>query len=222
MATTTAPQAALDKFTEELIAAIPKLDETEQRIGVALFRRLALGEPVEVSSVASDLGLPEDRVADLLDRMPGVYRDDEERIVGYFGLTIVEMGDHRIHLDGRELSAWCAWDTLFIPEMLGRSVEVTSRSPDAGDPISLTAGPDGPRNVTPAEAVVSFVPISSDFVKNTIAAFCHYVHFFPSPEAAAPWVAKYEGAFVLPIEEAYKLGEVLTQTAFGTVIPARS
>lgn len=218
MSTTT---ATLDRFTDELIGILPKHTETEQRIGVALQRRLAKGAPVEVGSLAGDVGLPEQQVADALDQMPGVFRDDDGLMVGYFGLTIVEMGDHRVQVDGRTVWAWCAWDTLLIPRMLDRTVEVSSRSPGDRAPISLTATPDGPRNVSPPEAVVSFVPITSDFVKNTIQSFCHYVHFFPSAEAAEAWLAEHPGAFTLPIEDAYRLGGILTQAVFGDVIPLR-
>ena len=212
----------LEQFTDELIEILPKQSEAEQRIGVALQRRLAKGAPVDAGHVASDVDLPEEQVVDALDRMPGVYRDDDEHVVGYFGLTILEFGEHRMEVNGRTVWAWCAWDTLIIPEMLGQTVEVTSRSPSDGTPISLSATPDGPRNISPPEAVVSFVPIKSDFVKNTIASFCHYVHFFPSADAAEGWTTKHPGAFTLPIEDAYRLGGVLTQAAFGDVIPKRT
>lgn len=211
----------LERFTEELIEILPKQTETEQRIGVGLHRRLAEGSPVDVAELASDIGLTTQQVAETLDQMVGVYRDGAERVVGYFGLTIREFGDHRVQVGGRTLWAWCAWDTLFIPQTLDRAVEVTSKSPGGGVPISLTATPDGPRDLSPAETVVSFVPIKSDFVENTIASFCHYVHFFPSAEAAESWTAKVPGAFTLPVEDAYRLARVLVEESFGDVITAR-
>jgi alkylmercury lyase len=119
------------------------------------------------------------------------------------------------------VSAWCAWDTLFLPDVIGRTVEVTSRAPGDDAPISLTVTPHGPRDVTPPETVVTFVPPKADFVNNTIASFCHYVHFFPSPEAAAAWTAEHPDTFAVPLAEAYELAEVLTQTLFGSVVPAR-
>jgi alkylmercury lyase len=216
----TAP--TIDQLAEKLVAAVPKLDETDQRIGIALQRRLARGAPVAASSLANDVELPEAEVAGALDRLPGVYRDDEHRVVGFFGLSVIEMGDHRVHLDGHTLSTWCAWDTLIIPELLGRTLEVTSRSPDAGDPISLTAAPEGPRNVSPPETVVSFLMPGPEMAYDVIKTFCHYVHFFPSTEAAQPWVAEHPNTFVVSLEDAYELGHVLTRAAFGDVIPAHT
>ena len=215
----TAP--ALDQLVGEIAETASRLDETSQRIGVALIRRLAQGAPVAVGALAGDAGLPEAQVADRLDQMPGVFRDDDGRVVGYFGITVAEMGKHRLHLDGHTVSAWCAWDTLFLPDVIGRTVQVTSRTPDHDDPISLTVTPGGPREVTPPGTVVTFVPPKADFVNNTIASFCHYVHFFPSPESAAAWTAEHPGTFAVPLADAYELAEVLTQTVFGKVVPAR-
>jgi len=36
---------------------------------------------------------------------------------------------HALQFDGRTLYAWCAWDTLFLPELLGRPARVTSTDP---------------------------------------------------------------------------------------------
>jgi alkylmercury lyase len=215
----TAP--TLDRLAEEIIEIIPRLDETDQKLGVALIRRLAQGEPVAIDALAGDVNLPEAEVASRLERMPGVHRGDDGRVVGYFGITVVEMGKHRLHLDGHTVSAWCAWDTLFLPDVIGRTVEVTSRSPGDDAPISLTVTPDGPRDVTPPETVVTFVPPKADFVSNTIASFCHYVHFFPSPESAAAWTAEHPDTFAVPLADAYELAEVLTRTVFGNVVPPR-
>jgi alkylmercury lyase len=215
----TAP--TIDQVADKLVAAAPKLDETDQRIGIALQRRLAHGAPVTANGVANDVELPEAKVADALDRVPVVYRDDEDRVVGFFGLSVIEMGDHRVHLDGHTLSTWLAWDTLIIPELLGRTLEVTSRSPGAGDPISLAAAPEGPRNVSPPETVVSFLMPGPEMAHDVIKTFCHYVHFFPSTEAAEPWFAEHPNTFVVSLEDAYQLGHVLTQAAFGDVTPER-
>ena len=74
----TAP--TLDQLADEIIETASRLDETSQRIGVALIRRLAQGAPVETSVLAGDAGLPETEVAGRLDRMPGVFRDEAGRV----------------------------------------------------------------------------------------------------------------------------------------------
>jgi hypothetical protein len=73
------------------------------------------------------------------------------------GLTVVEIGQHRIHLDGRALSAWCALDTLFLPELIGEAVTVTSRSPASNAEIFLTMTPAGPTELRPPDTLVSML-----------------------------------------------------------------
>ena len=53
-------------------------------------------------------------------------------------------------------------------------------------------------------------------------AFCHYVHFFPTPESAARWTAEHPGSFAVSVQDANELGATLTHTVFGDVIPART
>jgi alkylmercury lyase len=217
--TPTAP--TVDQLAGEIIETTSRLDETSQRIGVALIRCLARGVPVAAGVLAGEAGLPEAEVTGRLDRMPWVYRDEAGRVAGYFGITVAEMGKHRLHLDGHTVSAWCAWDTLFLPDVIGRTVQVTSRTPDHDDPISLTVTPDGLRDVTPPGTVVTFVSPKADFIDDPIANFCHYVHFFPSAESAAGWTAQHPGTFAVSLAEAYQLAEVLTQTVFGNIVPPR-
>jgi alkylmercury lyase len=63
-----------------------------------------------------------------------VFRDEEGRVVGFMGLSVVAFGEHRIELGGRTLTAWCAWDALFLPELLGEAAGFAPavRSPASG------------------------------------------------------------------------------------------
>ncbi len=64
------PAPTLDQLADEIVETAGRLDETGQRIGVALIRRLARGAPVATGVLAGDAGLPEAEVAGRLDRMP--------------------------------------------------------------------------------------------------------------------------------------------------------
>src|SRR5438128_12402662 len=159
---------------------MPRLDATERWITLTLIRQLALGAPVGVSGLATAAELSEAQVADTLDRLPGVFRDEQQRVVGFMGLTVVEIGQHRIHLDGRPLSAWCAWDTLFLPELLGEDATIESTSTQGGM-VTLTVTPERVERVEPNDACMSVpVPDAAAVQKDVVAAFCHFVHFFPS------------------------------------------
>jgi alkylmercury lyase len=207
-------------LADRLAAAVVQLDKPGQQLGVNLVRMLAEGEPVSPASLAERVGWTEEQVIDELERWPGVFRDDAGRVIGYAGLTVVEMGAHRLHVDGRELSTWCAYDTLFLPELLGRTVDVSSRCPVTGEQISLTVGPDGVSDLSPAEAVVSFLVPDRPFGDDVIQTFCHFVHFFATPEAAASWTAEHEGTLAIPVEDAFEVGQLVNRARFGEALAA--
>jgi alkylmercury lyase len=207
-----------EQLAGEIIGAMPSLDPTEQRIGLTLLRLLAEGEPVNVNRLARALDLPHDQVDKTLEEWWGIYLDEQRRVVGFNGLTPLEMGNHRLHIDGRTLSAWCAWDTLFLPELLDRTARITSRDPLTGAEISLTVTPKGPVDVTPKEAVVSMLALEEGAKADVIKSFCHYVHFFATPDDAAAWTAEHPGTYTLSIADAYDLGRTLNHTVFGVAL----
>ena len=205
----------IDALAGMFTAAMPRLSATEQRIALTLIRQLGLGAPLGVSRLASAAELSEAQITDTLDHLRGVFRDEEQRVVGFMGLTVVEMGHHRIHVDGRPLSAWCAWDTLFLPELLGETAYVTSRSPTSDTEITLTVTATGPTEVTPRDAVVSLLLPDGEFGPDVIQRFCEFVHFFASPQDSERWVAEHPGTFLLSVDDAYRLGQLTNRAGFG-------
>jgi alkylmercury lyase len=210
----------LDALAAQIAAAMPDLDPSLQHAAMTLLRLLAQGEPVDVQRLADALALPVAYVDQTLERSPGVFRDDHRRIVGFMGLSIAPISDHRLQLDGRSLWAWCAWDTLFLPELLGQTARVNSRCPSTGAGISLTVTPNGPADLTPPETVVSFLVPDQQFDANVLQSFCHFVHFFASSGAAETWTAEHPGTFQLSIDDAYHLGQLTNHATFGAAIDA--
>jgi alkylmercury lyase len=119
------------------LAATPPLGEHEQHLYLTLYRLLATGEPVDASVLAEAAQLPVDAVRAALGRATGVYADDRQRIIGFRGLSIAPMA-HEMILNGQTLYALCAWDTLFLPELLGATAEIESSCPTTGRRITLT------------------------------------------------------------------------------------
>lgn len=211
----------LERLAERLIAAVPTLDAEGQRVGLALIRSLAAGAPVCEGKVAVALGAAESGVREALDRWPGVFRDDDGRVVGFMGLSVVEFGEHRIEVDGRCLSAWCAWDTLFLPGLLGRSARVTSRCPVTGNVISLIVSADGAHGVSPAGTVLSFLAPERPFDADVVRRFCRFVHFFASEQAARQWTAEHPGTFTVSVDDGFRLGQQTNVAAFGAALERR-
>lgn len=207
----------LEELARRCDAAFPALAPVERRIAIAIHRALAASGPVRADEVARAVGVDPTTVEGALEGWPGVYRDESGRIIGFWGLTVQPM-DHALHLEGRTLYGWCAWDTLFLPEILGVAARVRSRCPATGHPISLRVARDGPVDVDPADAVVSLLdPVCADVAGDrVISSFCHHIHFFASPADWARWAAEREDdTFALTVEEAWELGRRTNRLRYG-------
>ncbi len=204
------PQAVLRALPREFHS----LQRDEQRVSLQLYRLLAEGEPVSRSRIAETLGLPEASVNTILEQWPGVYFNEEGEVIGYWGLALPDMG-HRFEVEGRLLYTWCAWDSLFIPELIRKTATVTSACPVTGETIRLTVDPGGIRTVHPAGTVMSFLtPPDESFREDVINQFCHYIHFFSSAEAGAQWCAGHQGTFLLPLDRAMELGRIKNRAQY--------
>ena len=104
----------LGAFPHEFI----HLSETEQRVSAQIYRLLAKGEPVPVAQLAATLDLPLSQVEEVVGQWPALFYNDDKAIIGYWGLGLTQM-DHRFEVDGNTLYTWCAWDALFIPQIIG-------------------------------------------------------------------------------------------------------
>lgn len=213
----TAPITERQDLARELAAAMPALDTEQQRAAISLYRLLAEGEPVAPERIAERAGLAPEQVQALLDTWPGVYREDG-RVIGFWGLALDRM-PHRLVVDGRELRAWCAWDTLFLPELLGGPARVESACLTTGETVSLEVVPgQGVRDVSPSGAVLSFLHRDEPFDADTIVSFCHFVHFFHDEDVAREWTTKHEGTFTLSIEDGFELGRTVNRARFGDLL----
>lgn len=154
----------------------------EQRVAISLYRLLAEGRPVPPERLAERAEVDAEELTRLLESWPGVY-SAEAGVVGFWGLALDQM-PHRLHVDGRKLRAWCAWDTLFLPELIGKPAAVASSCPTTGETVSLEVIPGtGVRGVSPPDAVMSLLRREQPFDAETITSFCHFVHFFASEAA---------------------------------------
>ena len=146
------------------------------------------------------------------------YADGEGRVLGFGGLAVAPM-HHRFEVDGRELSTWCAWDSLFIPEILGRSARVTSADPESGVLVRLTVAPERIESVAPDEAVISFVQPDAEAIGASAAdvmkKFCHFIFFFETRSSGERWVDQHPRAFLCSLDDALVLAKRLNANNFG-------
>lgn len=114
---------------------------------MALYQLLADSDPVMLATLAVRSQQPDADVQSQLEAWPGVFRDDDGRVVGLWGFAIPEMA-HRFHADGgRPIYAWCPLDPFLSVPVLRRDALVESRHPITAEAISMTVTPDALTNV---------------------------------------------------------------------------
>lgn len=213
-------------LVENFLSAFPaeyiNLSREKQQIASQIYRLLSEGNPVSMADLSNSLGMDQEFVKSITDGWPGIFYNDDSRIIGYWGLAIEKMG-HRFNVDGRTLYTWCAWDTLFIPQIIGKTAKVESRDPFTKEIVELTVAPtDGVSEVSPSEAVVSFMIPDTDNVRaDVIKSFCHYVNFFESSVSAQKWISqsdKKNELLILPIKEAYEIGLRRNELQLGNIL----
>ncbi|TLY15655.1 MAG: alkylmercury lyase [Thaumarchaeota archaeon] len=209
--------STLNNLADKIVNAMPKLGSGERRIAVGLYRLLAEGEPVSPERLAETLNLSGSTVRETLSRWPGVYYDDTRAVIGFGGLALSEM-PHRFQGDGRNLHTWCAWDSLFIPGILGKTARVESTDPITNEKISLVVEPEGVNELEPTDTVVSFLAPSRGFDADVIQSFCHFVHFFGSRESGELWSSEHKGTLLLSVEQAHELGRLTNTRNFGEAL----
>ena len=203
--------------SERLACCAEDLDEQGQGLQLMLFRLLAEGRPVDPARLAERAGLSVAEIVEFLDSWHGVHLAEGTRIVAFQGLSVVE-APHRLDVDGRTLYAWCAWDTLFLPELIGRPAEIESSCPATGETITLRVGSQGPADVAPPEAVLSFLLPGARFSEDTIASFCSFIHYFASCDTADEWAAEHPGTFVISIEDGFEIGRRTNLSRWGDAL----
>jgi alkylmercury lyase len=206
--------------SNRLAGCAEELDQQGQRLQLMLFRLLSEGQPVAPAHLAERAGLPVAEIVALLSGWREVHVDEDARIVAFHGLSLVE-APHRLNVDGRTLYAWCAWDTVFLPELIGRSAEVESTCPATRETITLRVGSRGPADVSPPDAVLSFLLPGVQFGEDTLGSFCSYIHFFASPRTAHVWTAERPGTFVISIEDAFEIGRLTNAAQWGDALGPR-
>lgn len=187
------------------------------RIAVATFEHLLTGEPAPVADIARAADVSDEAAEQFLSSSRGVYRDEAGDVIGFWGVSVVEMPPHRLVTDGPPVWFWCAWDPVIVAPIVGRPLTLETRDPVTGDPVRFTATPDGVRDVSPDNATLSFLRPEGEWDADVITSFCHYVHGFESEDTARSWTAEHDGTFVLSLEDSVELARDGFVVRFGDV-----
>lgn len=200
---------------------LPENGADVQRISVAIYRLLARGEPVTRAVLAAHLATSSAAVDDTLAGFPPstIARDESGRIIGFVGLGLTPTG-HRFALeDGRVLYTWCAFDALFLPEILGAPARLTTRCPATGAEIQIALTPAGLAGATPTDPVMSMVtPDAAACCDDLRGAFCRHVSLFRDGEAFAAWARRGGEVGCLSLPEAIALARRRNAARYGDIV----
>ena len=203
----------MDTPARDLTAALrpvfPQFDSEARRLARTLFGLLARGYPVSIALVARKSGLTAGKARGYLDSWWGVRYDSDGRIIGSWGLDLFPTR-HQLRVAERDLFAWCAWDALSLPALIGEEAEVASLCPATGDDIRLSMAPEGVLDAEPEDARLALgVPAAGASSPDARKAFCRDVRFLADGQAAAEWQREHPGVRILSLEEGHRLGRTV-------------
>lgn len=202
----------LDEIVARLQKANPGLEPREQRYALTLLRTLAEGAPVEVATLAERTDQGTREAAAFIEGLPGVYRDDDDRVIGFWGLTVAQMPPHAYRVRGRDLFTWCAWDPFILTPWLGGEAEIASVDARTREPISFRIADGVVRDLSHGDLTLSFTLVD-EWREDVIASFCHFIHFFTDEASAQAWIDANPDTFALSLADAVELGRIWGQQA---------
>lgn len=198
---------------DEVVAAVvrnfPRLSSDEQKISLLIYRLLSEGTPVNLGVLPERSGMDKQKLAAFLMSGGGIRTieyDERQRIVGFGGLSL-EPTPLRFCVGKETLYAWCAWDALFLPELLQKTAHIVSCCPLTGSEIRLTVTPREIHRCFPLSSVMSFRIPEPSIVQglDIVRRFCCDIRFFVDRDQARLWVSDKKGVVILGMEESYSL-----------------
>ena len=197
----------LVKSYREAFAAIPQdALELDLRVTIKTMQALAEGKPVSPEQLAEIWEMPLDQVSAILERAKANGQaevDAHGNLVG--GVLSLVPTTHRISFDENELYAWCAYDAIYAPGVVGKTAHIVSKDPETGDSIQVTITPSGVQRVQPEGAVVSVVSANTDMRAGPASPRCSLQLFFGSRDSADRWLQDRSGVLILSVEEVFEI-----------------
>jgi len=197
------------KEYREAYDAIPqKALELDLRVTFKTIQALAKGDPVSSTQLSDIWGMPLDQVQVILKQAEENGRveiNDRGDLVG--AVLSLNPTQHQISMDNQRLYAWCAYDAMYTPGVVGMPAQIVSKDPMTGGAIKVSIAFDGVDVVQPESTVVSVVNPGGDMSAGPESTRCTHMLFFESRESAKQWMQGRTGVSILTVEEVFKLAK---------------
>lgn len=196
----------IDAYREVYEAVPQEALELDLRVTIQTIQALAEGQPIPPDRLAELWKMPLKQIRSILDQAVTNGRaevDDQGNLVGAI-LSLVPT-NHQISMNGKQLYAWCAYDAIYAPGVVGKTAEIFSSDPMTGEAIHALITPDGVSEVQPSDAVVSVLGADADMVGGPNSPRCSQMLFFGSRDSAEMWAKDRPGIVILTVEEVFEI-----------------
>jgi len=195
------------KEYREAFDAIPREAlEFDLRVTFKTIQTLAKGNPVSPTQLSDIWGMPLDQVRVILKQAEENGRveiNTQGNLVG--AVLSLNPTQHQISMDNQHLYAWCAYDAMYAPGVVGMPAQIVSEDPVTAGRIQISITPDGVETIQPESAVVSVVDPGGDMSAGPESTRCTHMLFFESRESAEQWKQDRTGVSILTVGEVFKL-----------------
>lgn len=192
---------------QSTVEGIPKeMIDLDMRVTFLTIQALAKGQPISAEQLAELWQMPREQVRTILKQgaeKGSAELDGDGNLIGAVLTTVPT--HHRIQVNGYNMYAWCSYDAIYVPGILGQSVEIKSTDPITGERISLSVAPEGVVELHPSGAVASVVTGEAASSAGPNSPRCSQMLFFASRESAEIWIDDHPGVAILTVEEVYQL-----------------
>lgn len=212
-------RADLAELASGVAAALPPLDALERRVGLAVYELIGTGRSAGPDALAAACGLERSEVEAVVARLPTAVTEGGA-VTGFLGLQVGPTA-HAIAFPEATGGTWCAWDGLFLPELLGWPARLRSTCPVTGAAIAVELDPDaGVVDVSPASARLSLLSRPQPFGGDIVAQFCRFVYLLADETAAAAFVeraGREDGVALASLtpDDGFAVGRLTNAVVFG-------
>jgi alkylmercury lyase len=202
-------KAELIEGYREAYKAVPQeLLELDFRLTIRTMQALSKGKPISPSKLASLWEVPIEQVQSVLEAAVAngnAEIDSDGNLVG--GILSLNPTSHRISMNDQQLYAWCAYDAIYAPGVVGQTARIESEDPVTGTLIRVVVTPEGVEEVQPEGAVASIVKGNTDMRGGPESPRCTQMLFFESHQSAEQWLLDRTNVAILTVEEVFDLAE---------------
>jgi alkylmercury lyase len=203
-------QNTMEKLIKEyrdVYDAIPQEAlELDLRVTIKTIQAIAKAEPVSPAQLATLWEMPSDHVKVILEQAKAkgqVEIDAQGNLVG--AVLSLNPTNHQVSMGDSSVYAWCAYDAMYAPGVVGKPAQIISKDPVSDETIRISMTPDGVESVQPENAVVSVVGAGTDMRAGPGSSRCTQMLFFESRASAEHWLQNLAGVSILTVEEVFEV-----------------